>query len=73
MRSINQIAQEDGDTSANEANRIREREATVKRCWRTIAFEDGEEACSAESVAACAGLPVDYVRLICERYGYPLV
>jgi hypothetical protein len=34
MISINQLAQEAGDTSANEANRIREREALIRRTWR---------------------------------------
>ncbi len=71
-RSINQIAQEAGDTSANEANRIREREATVKRAWRTIAFNENEAACTAERIAAETGLPADFVRFVCGTHGLDL-
>lgn len=72
MKSINQMAQEEGDSSANEARRIREREATVKRAWRTIAFDEGEGACTATRVAEASGLPVDYVRTVCASVGYEL-
>jgi hypothetical protein len=58
-KSINQIGQESDDTSANEAERIREREASVTKAWRTIAYHEGEAACSAARVAATADLPVD--------------
>ncbi len=72
MKSINQIAQEDGDSSANEAARIRAREADVKRAWRTIAYEQGEAACTAERVADAANLPIAYVRFVCGASGYDL-
>ncbi len=71
-KSINQIAQEDGDTSANEAARIRDREAAVTKAWRTIAYHEGEGACTAERVAASTELPVDFVRDICARKGLDL-
>lgn len=72
MKSINQVAQEDGDTSADEARRIREREDAITRAWRTIAYNEGETACTAERVAEAAELPVKFVRAICERRGLSL-
>lgn len=72
MKSINQIAQETGDTSANEAARIRDREAAVTKAWRTLAYHKGEAACTAERVAALAALPVEFVRDICARKGLDL-
>lgn len=72
MRSINQLAQETGDTSAREASRIREREASVARAWRTIAYHEGEAACTAARVAAIAELPVEFVSDICARRGLAL-
>jgi hypothetical protein len=47
MKSINQIAQENGGSSANEGKRIRDREAAVKQAWRRVAFNKGEAACTA--------------------------
>jgi hypothetical protein len=72
MKSINQIAQETGDTSANEAARIREREAVVARAWRTVAYHHGQAACTADKIAEIAALPVDFVRDICARKGLDL-
>lgn len=72
MKSINQQAQEDGDSSANEAERIREREASVKRVWRGISYAEGDQACTAARISMHTGLPIAYVRLICERHGYVL-
>jgi hypothetical protein len=72
VKSINQVAQEDGDTSANEARRIRERENDIARTWRTIAYNEGETACTAERIAEAAELPVRFVRDICERRGLNL-
>lgn len=71
-KSVNQIAQEDGDTSANEAARIREREAAVAKAWRTVAYYEGETACTADRVAALSELPADFVRDICARKGLSL-
>lgn len=71
-KSINQVAQEAGDTSANEAARIREREAAVARAWRTVAYQEGEAACTADRIATTAELPVDFVRDICARKGLNL-
>jgi hypothetical protein len=69
-QSINQVAQDEGNTSANEAKRIRNRESAVKVAWRTIAFNEGEAACTAERVARDCELPVDYVRFVCGNAGY---
>jgi hypothetical protein len=71
-KSINQIAQEDGDTSANEATRIRDREAAVAKAWRTIAYHEGEASCTADRIAKVAELPIDFVRDICARKGFDL-
>ena len=70
--SINQIAQMDGDTSAKEAARIRARDAAVCRAWRTIAYYEGESACTAAKIAERADLPVAFVSAICERHGHPV-
>lgn len=70
--SVNQLAQSEQDTSANEAKRIRDREALVKRTWRTIAYHEGEAACRAERIADESELPVDYVKFICDNYGLTL-
>lgn len=71
-KSINQMAQEEGDSSANEARRIREREATVKRAWRTLAYNEGEAACTAARISEASGIPIDYVRTVCGNVGYTL-
>jgi hypothetical protein len=71
-KSINQIAQEDGDTSANESARIRDREAAVAKAWRTIAYHEGETACTADRIAKASELPVAFVRDICARKGLDL-
>jgi hypothetical protein len=73
MKSINQIAQEDGDTSANEARRIREREAAIARAWRTLAYNEGESACTAVRIAEAVELPVAFVQDICDRKGLACV
>lgn len=72
MKSINQIAQEDGDTSANEAARIREREAAVARAWRTVAYHEGESACTADRIATITELPIAFIQDICARKGLTL-
>ncbi len=56
-RSINQVAQDEGDSSANEAARIRTRGASVARAWRTIAYKRGDGACTAQAVADACDLP----------------
>lgn len=71
-KSINQLAQESGDTSANEAQRVRERVASIKKAWRVIAYHEGESACTADRIASAAGLPVDHVRFVCGSEGLPL-
>jgi hypothetical protein len=71
-KSINQIAQESGDSSANEAARIREREALVARGWRTIAYHEGAAACTAARIAWVTDLPVAFVQDICARKGLTL-
>jgi len=71
-KSINQVAQAEGDTSANEVRRIADREASVKRAWRTIAWETSESDCTAEKIANVTGLAIGYVRTICERNGLGL-
>lgn len=72
MKSINQMAQEEGDSSANEAQRIRDRESTVKRTWRSVAFHENEAACTAERIAKESELPIDYVRFVCGKEGLAL-
>ena len=71
-KSINQEAQETGDTSAKEAARIVARRAAVARAWRLIAYRDGETSCTAEKVAQESELPVRYVTETCAIMGYPL-
>lgn len=72
MKSINQLAQEADDTSANEARRIREREASISHAWRTIAYHEGERACTAIRIAEVVELPVAFVQDICARKGLAL-
>lgn len=71
MISINQLAQEIGDTSANEANRIREREALIRRTWRSIAHNLNRTP-AAKEIAERTGYPEHYIRLVCERSGHNL-
>jgi len=71
-RSLNQIAQDEGDTAANEARRIREAEASIHRAWRQLAYDEGESAVTAHRIATMTGLPVAYVRDVCERVGHVL-
>jgi len=71
-RSLNQIAQDEGDTAANEARRIREGEASIHRAWRQIAYDEGESAVTAHRIATLTGLPVAYCRDVCERVGHVL-
>lgn len=71
-KSINQMAQEEGNSSANEARRIRDREASVKRAWRTVAFYENEAACTADRISKESDLPVEYVRFVCGSYGLAL-
>ena len=70
--SLNQTAQDEGDTAANEARRIREAEASIHRAWRQLAYDEGESAVTAHRIATMTGLPAAYVREICERWGNPL-
>jgi hypothetical protein len=72
MKSVNQITQDTGDSSANEAARIRDREATVARAWRQVAFDEGEAACTADRIAAKSELPVAFVRFVCGNKGLDL-
>lgn len=71
-KSINQVAQENGDTSVREAQRIRERESEVRTAWRTVAFNDNEAACTAARIAEMTGYPVDFVEFVCGNVGYKL-
>lgn len=70
--SINQIAQSNGDTSANEANRIRERERAVSEAWWRVAYHESEQACTPVRVANESGLPVDFVVRVCFVKGHTL-
>lgn len=72
MRSINQIAQDDGDTSANEVARIKARERSIRDAWNRIAYNEGAGACTAERIARETDLPVHYVIDICGRSGHIL-
>jgi hypothetical protein len=72
FRSANQRAQAEGDTGANEARRIRDREMAVRAAWREEAWQRGEPV-EARRVARATGLPEPYVRLICERGGNGVV
>jgi hypothetical protein len=71
-KSINQLAQENGETSANEAQRIREREVAVMRAGRTVAFFEGEAACTAARIASESGMPIGHVRFVCGNHGMDL-
>jgi len=76
-RSINQIAQEDGGTSGNEAERIRKREAAVSKAWRVFSYEkdrnpSAEELSLEASTIAEEPLGVEYVRFVAGTRGYPL-
>lgn len=71
-RSPNQIAQDEGDTAANEARRIREGEASIHRAWRQLAYDEGESAVTAHRLATMTGLPAAYCRDVCERVGHIL-
>jgi hypothetical protein len=68
MKSINQLAQEEGDSSRNEANRIRERESAIRSAWRQIAFNTNRRP-AAKEIAEQTSLPENYVRVVCERNG----
>jgi DNA-directed RNA polymerase specialized sigma subunit len=72
MISINQLAQETGDTSANEANRIREREALIRRTWRSIAHNLNRTP-TAKEIAERTGYPEHYIRFVCECSGHNLL
>ena len=72
MKSIDQVAQETGDSSANEAARILAREAAVARAWRTVAYHEGEAVCTADRIATIAELPLPFVQDVCARKGLPL-
>lgn len=71
-RSPNQIAQDEGDTAANEARRIREGEASIHRAWRQLAYDEGESAVTSHRLATMTGLPAAYCRDVCERVGHIL-
>jgi hypothetical protein len=74
--SINQIAQAEGDTNANEARRIKNREAAVRRAYREHAYNIGTPTVDVLTVRASviAEEPIgpDYIKLLCERDGNPL-
>lgn len=70
FKSINQTAQEERDTSANEADRIRERHASIAKAWRTVAYNDGESACTVARLSEITGLPASYVFDVCASLGY---
>jgi hypothetical protein len=74
--SINQIAQIEGDTNANEVKRIKTREAAVRRAYREYAYNIGTPTAVAlmARASAIAEEPInsDYIKLICERDGSPL-
>lgn len=77
MKSINQMAQEDGDTTRNEAARIKAREAAVAKAWRTYVWEHDENP-TAQQVSQLATeiaeelLGVEYVTRVCGTRGYEL-
>ncbi len=71
-RSINQEAQVDGDTTANEVARIRFRERAVSDTWRAIAYHEGEAACTAARIAKDTSLPEAYVVEVCAVKGHTL-
>jgi hypothetical protein len=75
--SDNQMAQRENDTSANEANRIRERESAVKHTYLSFVYMHGTKPSAAQmSILAsklCGEyLGEEYVLRICERNGYEL-
>lgn len=75
MKSINQIAQESGDTSANEAERIRQREAAVRQAWRTLQFNNDKLPTISQIVELASRLADEYLGAefcarICECTGY---
>jgi len=74
--SINQIAQIDGDTNANEAKRIRNREAAVRRAYREHAYNIGtptaNDITARTSEIAGEQIGEDYITRICEKNGDPL-
>ena len=73
----NTRAQQEGDTAANEANRIRRRETAVRQAWRYIAYHGLplEVASVAERASWLAGeaLGNEFVRRICEVQGNCLI
>lgn len=69
-KSLNQLAQEDGDTGRNEVARQRASESAVKVAWRTRAFHFGESSVTVLALVAATNLPADYILRICERHGY---
>ncbi len=71
-KSINQLAQLDGDTAANTVRRIREDECSVRNAWRQIAYHEGEESCTLARIVEMTGYSEDYVRFVCGNVGYEL-
>ena len=67
-KSINQIAQELNDTSANEAIRIRNREAIVNQAWRKIAFIKDIVTID-DMIKALPEFNETFIRFVSENYG----
>lgn len=77
MKSVNQLAQEDGDTSLNEAERAKTREAMVNRCYRAYCYDHeapptAKQLSLTASEAAGEHLGEEFVSRICERNGNKL-
>lgn len=75
-RSINQMAQDEGDSSANEANRIRLRERSVRTAWRTFVFNNDKnptikDVSDLASELSGEHLGYDYCLRILECDGLP--
>lgn len=69
--SANRKAQTDGDTGANEARRIQQRESEVKIAWRTYVFHNDANP-TAEQLATATGYPTHYITFVCGNIGYQL-
>lgn len=73
FRSINQVAQDEGDTMANEVLRLKEQDEAIYRAWRTIAygtFESRPTTPSLRAVAEAVGLPEHFVSFRLAIRGY---
>lgn len=73
FRSINQVAQDEGNTMANEAKRLAEQDAAIYRAWRTIAYgtlESRPTTPSLRGVAEAVDLPEHFVSFRLAIRGY---